>query len=803
MWNDLRYGLRALWKNPGFTAAAATTLAVGIGLNATLFSILNFLLFKPIPVADANRVVWIAGATSGATPVRERFTLPDVQELGRADALAGVLAFADTRMLVKAATSAVRVEGQIVTGGYFDVLGVPAAQGRALTARDDVAGAEMAAVLSDQLARRLFVSAADAVGQPIEINGHAFTIVGVAPRAFRGPDILSPADVWVPMQAAGAVAGIRTANSRDMWWLRAMGRLGTGAGIGEAQAAISAIAASIARTHPHTHEDFAARLVPANGAGPHDRHALTVLAALPAVPLMILLIACANVAGLLLARGVGRARELAIRTALGASRRQIVRQLLAESALLAGLGGAGSLLLLLWTPDLIVRMIGAPVSGDLAPDWRVLFCTIALSGLTVALFGLAPAIRIARIAGPAALRTATGVTAGGSTRLQRALVAGQLSLSLVLLAASGLFLQTLYEEHRADVGFATEGRVTLSFDLKRQRYPDERAAVFYRTLLERASAIPGIRGVSYASYVPLGGRVEFTPAYPADRPVDPNVQPHTTGINAVGPGFFGVLELPILRGRAFDASDFRPAAATAIINETFARTFFPGGNALGQRIRLGDPNGAPHEIVGVARDVIIDEFGEGSRPFVYVPHDGRADDASVIAWTATGGAATLRALEETVHAIDPAVAVFDPMTMQQHLADRMDGERGLSRLLASAAAIALGLAGFGLYGVVAYTVSRRTREIGVRIALGARTDDIRRLFIADGARLALWGLAAGTLPAIGVGVLLSNVLFGIHPADVRALAAAALLLSAGALTASYVPARRAMRVDPMIALRTE
>jgi ABC-type antimicrobial peptide transport system permease subunit len=292
------------------------------------------------------------------------------------------------------------------------------------------------------------------------------------------------------------------------------------------------------------------------------------------------------------------------------------------------------------------------------------------------------------------------------------------------------------------------------------------------------------------------------PVYPAGGPVNSDERPATTGINAVSAGFFETFQLPIVTGRSLDARDAAPGTA-AVVNETFARRIFPDGHAIGGRVRLEGPDRPAREIVGVTRDVIVDEFGERARPFVYVPHDRRAEEVSLMAWASIDGGSALQMLERTVRDIDPAVAVFEPRTMDQHLADRMDGERGLSRLLAVAGGLSVALAAFGLYGVIAYSVTRRTREIGVRMALGARAEDVARLFIADGTRVAIRGLAAGTLPAIGVGILLSRVLFGVHPADVRALAAAAMVLGAAAVLASYLPARRAMRVDPTTALRTE
>lgn len=462
------------------------------------------------------------------------------------------------------------------------------------------------------------------------------------------------------------------------------------------------------------------------------------------------------------------------------------------------------MLVLLWSPELLVRLVGAPLAGDLAPDAPVLLFTLGLSVVTTAIFGLVPALRAARGSAPMSLRGEPGAAAvQPSMRLQRGLVAGQLALSLVLLSASGLFLQSLLEAARADVGFETKGRVTLSVDLKMQRYSDARADAFYGALLERSAAVPGIRSVALASYIPLGGRVTFAPVYLAGQPVNQDERATTAGMNSVTERFFETLELPVVRGRSLDARDMLRGSTAIVVNETFVRRFCGDADPIGQRFHVGSPNRPAQEIVGVAKDVVIDEFGEDPRPFVYEPHAGTAGEVSLIAAADIDTAAALRALESVVREIDPAVAVFEPRTMAQHLRDRMDGERGMSRIFALAGVIALALAACGLYGVIAYTVMRQTREIGVRMALGARAEDIVRLFLGDGARLTAWGVGLGAVPALGVGVLLSGALFGVHPADIRALALAALSLAAAAMLASYLPARRAMRVDPIIALRAE
>jgi predicted permease len=804
--NDLRYALRRLSKNHGFATAAIVTLAVGIGLNVTVFSILNVLLLKPLAVPEPDRLVWITGSATGPDPVRENLTYPDIVDLGSAtDVLSDICAYAETRVALRAGAQAVRVTGQIVTGNYFAAMRVPVASGRSLTAEDDKRGeSEAVAIISHGLWRRLFQGHQDAIGAAIEVNGQPYSVVGVAPPGFAGADILSPADVWLPLSTAARVTSMTHPYERSSWWLRGLGRLAPGVSSQRAAIVLNGVARGIAQANPATHQGFGLQLDAVRGANPGDRSKLGALVILPAVPLSILLIACANVANLLLARGVSRGREIAVRTALGATRWQLVRQLLVESATLAALSGAASLLLSLWTPELLVRIAGAQSSADFSPDIRVVSFTLLMTAATTLAFGLVPALRVSGLSATF-LRAEPGSTAGGtrSARLQRTLVGGQLALSLVLVMADALFIKSVARATRAPVGFETSGLVTLSTDLRMQRYNDERASAFYRALLDRAVAAPGIRSATFAAFVPMGGRVMFMPFYPAGQPVDENARAPRSAVNMIGPSFFDTLRLPIRRGRAIEARDLSATPHVVVINEAMASRLSPGSDPIGLRFSLGSPSSPPVEVVGVAADAVLDEFGETPWPTVYVPHDRQAGEISLIASAGVAPGIALKELEAAIHTIDPAVAVFQPMSMAQHLAERLDGERGLSKLLAVAGAIALGLAALGLYGIMAYTVMRRRREIGVRLALGAQPRDVIRLLVGEGTRLALLGLAAGLIPGLALTFLLSNTMFGVRPADPLAIGGAAALLICTALAASYLPARRALRLDPLASLRAE
>jgi putative ABC transport system permease protein len=806
MLQDFKYAWRSLTSRPLFAAVALATLAIGIGLNTTVFSIVNVLLFKPLNVERPDQLIWISSASTKPGGPQGNLTLPDVLDLGATPVLSGITAAGYLPANVATSGQAVRVDGQLVVGNYFDVVGVAPARGRLLAAPDDRPDAPRVAVISHALWQRLFAGRDDAIGETIKVNGRAFTVIGVAPRGFRGTDLIGSAlsDVWIPLAATMDVAP--TAGnpfSRTSWWLRAIGR--RMAPPAQTAAALAARAGAIAQAFPDSHDGFTVRVDPVRGAPPDEREKVIPLSAiLLLVTLTVLLIACANVANLLLVRGMAKGRETAIRVAIGASRWRLVREQLVESAVVAAAGGAAGLLLSLWTTDILLRFAGVPVDADFSPDRTVLLFTLGVSLLTVVAFGVAPALKNAAVVPAPALKSEQGSgDARPRSRLQGALVAGQLALSMVLLLAASLFVKSLVSARSVDVGFDPRGRVSLSFTLRMHGYSPERSAAFYRSLLESVRATPGVRSASLATFVPLGGRVAVGQLDFPDRPRDPDAMPPRASINSVWPRFFDTMGIAIVRGRPLDDRDMRTPAATAVVNETMAAKYWPDRDPLGQRFSVDGADGPFVEVVGVARDTIVDEFTERKWSSAYLPGGATPDDVALLAWVDGSAGAALRTLEGRVHALDGDIAVFQPQTLQQHLADRMDGERGLSRILGVAGVLALGLAAIGLYGVVAYTVVRRTREIGIRLALGAQPADVVRLFVRDAGRLALVGVAFGIPPAIGVTVILAGEIVGVTVGDPIALAASTCVLTATALMAAYLPARRATRVDPLAALRAE
>ncbi len=734
-------------------------------------------------------------------------TYPDLLDYrARRDVLADAAAFTDSTMALRAGDGALRLTGQVVTANYFSLLGVTPALGRAfLPAEDETPGAHPVVVISDALWRREFGSFPTAVGRSVALNGAAYTVVGVAPRGFAGVDVFSPADVWVPISMAReAIPELRDPASRGTWWLHGIGRLAPGASIVAARGSLTAAAAAIAREFPATHASATVRVDAFHGAEPSDRAGvMQVSALLLGVTLIVLFIACANVAGLLLSRAASRQREIGIRLALGATRGTLARQLFAESVMLAACAAALSLLLSMWTTEAAVRLLDLPGELDPRLDWRGVAFTIAVAMAAALVFGLTPALRAAGQDLLPSLRSEPGADAlPRSSRLQRAIVAGQLALCLMLLVGAGLFLRALLTASRMDVGFAYADRVSLSMDLRMQRYAPAKAAAFYRELVARVQALPGVRRVTLAENVPMGGRVSVSGLEFPGRPRDPDARPPRAAVNHVWIGFFDTLGVPILRGRDFTSADLTAPSEVAIISESMAARFWAGQDAIGQQFSLGSRE-RPLTIVGIVRDTLVDEFNERPWSSVYVPYAPEPAALSLIAWSNAPPADTIRAIENTIRGMDADLPLFKSMPLSGHIADRMDAERALSRMLTVSAALALLLASLGLYGVMAYTVTRRQREIGVRVALGATSADIVRLFVGEGMRLSLFGALAGLIPAIIVSKLLGSELVGVTTFDPATFAGTTAMLATVSLLAAWLPARRALGVDPMTAMRSE
>jgi predicted permease len=805
--SDLRCAVRTLLRNPVFTAGAVLTLGLGIGVNSTIFTLANAMLLRPMAaVQSPSELVWISGLWRD-TGRSTGMSYPEfVEYAAQADAaFAGVLAFGPTAFSVAGGKEPLRVRGHLVSGSYFATLGVHPALGRVLQASDDVSGAEPHVVLGYRLWQQHFGGDPDVLGKPLTINGQPLVVVGIAREGFAGPERVEAADLWVPIAALPRINA-----SQGKWltepgtlWLRLMGRLRSGTTIDQATAIIATIAERLERAHPDASKNRTTTLSSAaSGVRPSDRGELLPIAGLLlAITALVLVIACANVANLVLARGTARSLELGVRTALGATRRRLVRQLLTESLVLGACAAVLAVLLSFWAADLLASQLSGADFGGLvaAPDARVLLFTALVACGSVCVFGLVPALTATRGALLPRLRE-TPSAGGRRSRLQGTFVVAQLSLSLVLLLAAGLSLRALQKAGAIDLGFNPEHLYTASYDLVLQNYPEVRRDTFRRSLRERIGALPGVTSAAIASLPPLSGTMVSTiatSAGDADQPVEARVY-----MNAVGPGYFSTLELPIIRGRGITEEDGRGAPQVVLVNETLARQLWGDADPLGRTMRLDDDT---LRVVGVARNSKYDEATEDPRAFLYLSLSQHAtvDRETVLVRTAGSPALIASTVQAQLRALDPALPIFDARTFDDVLKQRADKQRGLSGLFAAFGVVALLLAALGLYAVMAYAVARRTREMGVRLALGATPAQVTRLVAGDGLRLALTGVAIGSLLAIPLGQVLGALIFGVEVADLAAFAAACVLLVGVALAAALLPARRAARVDPMAALRAE
>ncbi|HEY0169828.1 MAG TPA: ABC transporter permease [Pyrinomonadaceae bacterium] len=811
---DVRYGARALARRPGFALVAVVTLALGIGANTSIFSAVNAILLRPLPgVGDADALALVYPTEAGGR-LSGTFSYGHFRRYAEhSKTFESMAAYSGNSLTLREGGRAEHVAAQLVSGNYFSTLGVRAEHGRLFAAGDDEGGApEPSVVLGHRFWARRFGADPSVVGRQIVLNERAFTVVGVASKEFQGTSLPKSPALWVPLRAAAA-AGIRTSDlSNDKSsWLQVVGRVRPGVGREQARAELDAMLARLAADYSESYRaGLRMEIAPARGfaIAPRKRGAVGAMAGVAlAVVGLVLLIACANIANLMLARGLERRKEIAVRLALGASRWRIVRQLLAESLLLALAGGAVASLLTLWTSDLLAQLfhlIPEDTSAlDFAPDARVFGFAFGLSLLTGVAFGLAPALRSSRPDLLPALKDerATDGGRGRKFTLRGALVVAQVAGSLVLLVGAGLFLRSLREAATVETGFETRGVLLSHLYIDPSRQDKARGQEFYRRALERASALPGVRSAALTSAVPLGSRgVRATLLIEGAEP-----QPYA-GVEVdrayVGARYFETMGITLLRGRGFAEQDGEGAPPVAVINETVARRAFGDANPVGLHVRT-DSDGPPVEIVGVVADSKYRSLGDERVPFLYLPlAQNYWPDATLLVRTEGDPAALAPAVRVVVESLD-AEALAGQATMGEHLAAALVPSQVAAGLFGVFGLLALALATFGVYGVVAYTVSRRTHEIGVRMALGARAPDVVRLVLFEGMTLVAVGLGVGLLLALVGTRAVEGALYGVSATDPATFACVTLLLACAALAACLVPARRATKVDPMVALRYE
>jgi len=881
---DLRYGFRMLAKSPGFAAVAILTLALGIGANTAIFSMIDAILMRSLPVQDAQSLVLLKWTTRGRPDIHSSSSYGDCnQQRGRtgpqsscsfsepffhdvaaqAKAFSSVAAFAYGGQLDLSGNGTASVlSAQGVSGAFFPTLGIRAATGRLIAPNDDSVSAPAVVVLNYGYWKTQFGGSPSAIGKTVRLNNIPFTIIGVADARF---DSLSPGriyDVWVPLSSLAQLSPHPWVKARATdvysWWLVIIGRLKPGVSSGQAQAEVTGLFRNDmlhgAKPLAKPADDPTVAALPAqSGLTGETTQISTELYVLMMAVGIVLLIACANVAGLLLSRATARQKEIAVRLALGAGRGRIVRQLLTESILLSTIGGALGILFAVWGTQAIVSLIASnsdrPFGFAPGIDGRVLAFTLAASVLTGIIFGLAPAFRGTRVDLTPALKEGTGSSvaegrAGGKwLTLGNGLVIAQVALAVVVLVGAGLLVRTLQNLKNVDPGFDTRNLLTFGLDPTLIGYKTPQIDVFYRNLQDRLAAIPGVESVSYSNMTLLSGSLWDTGFHLQGRPKDEEAD---ADYLPVGANFFSMMHMRLLSGRNFTSADFagaeaaqekeeqrsaaveakeagiaapagvaaasesaaNEAAVPVIVNKRFLQKYFPKVNPLGQRFGERDADPAKGDwaapgwmIVGVVSDAKYQDLRSPIEPTMYVPSSG--GNTSFAVRTRMNPAAITPMIRGVVSQMDSNLPIFDVHTQTQLIDQLLFQERMIARLSGFFGVLALVLACIGLYGLLSYEVARRTREIGIRMALGAQQKDVLRLVVGQGILLAVVGAAVGIGVAAGVTRYLESMLYNVHANDPATMIAVAVLLTLVALAACYIPARRATRVDPMVALRYE
>ena len=804
---DIRYGLRMIAKAPGFTLLAMLALAIGVCGNTTIFSVINGLLFRPLTgVKEPARLVAVF-TSDYSSGLYGSNSYPDYVDFrDQTDVFESLAASQPAVLSYAGDNEAERLRGFVVTGNYFEVLGVSAQLGRTLQRSDDQATGALPVVISDTLWRGRFNSDPAIVGQTVRLDNQPYTIVGVTAASFRGLRVGLPPQLWVPMR-------VTPNEGRDDRGLQIVGRLKPGVTLAQAQSQLTTIAARLAQAYPKTNLGTLERpkdpkpvtVTQESRLHPQAQVGLWRLSFLLFIVVgLVLLIACANVANLLLARASARRREIAVRLALGASRRRLVRQLLTESLLLALLGGVAGLVLTQWTAGMLPRFFApGDLDGvDFSFDWRVLAFTLGVALITGVVFGLVPALQATRLNLIPSLKDETGSYGQRLRRLalRNVLVISQLALSLVLLICAGLFVRGLRHAVQSDLGFAANNLLEASIETEGASLTPQQSEAFYQQTVERVSGLPGVQSATVVAFVPLsgGGYRRMTAVEGYQPKPNEDVELNT---NIIGLNYFNTMGIPIVAGRDFNAQDRTGSPAVVIVNEVFARRYV-GGNALGKRLRFG--SGQFREIVGVVRNAKYRNLREEPLPFIYTPFAQEPQTGmTLIVRTAGDPSALVGAVRNEVSAINKDVPLFAVQTMTERIDDQLATDRVIAVLLSVFGGCALLLAAIGIYGVVGYAVAQRTHEIGIRIALGADQRDILKLIVSQGMVLTAIGAGIGLALALAATQLLKSLLFGISATDPLTFVSVVIVLVGVALLACYLPARRAMKVDPLVALRYE
>ncbi len=810
-WQDVRYSLRMIAKAPGYAAIAILTLALGIGANTTIFSWINSTLLNPVPgLANPQEVVALALSRPSENPFP--FTYPDVSAMRNGQqSFTGITASGTLPMSLTGKGNPERIWGTVASANYFTVLGVRPTLGRAfLPAEDEKPGGAPVAVISYRLWQTHFAADPDIVGHSIEINQRPYTIVGVAPALFQGSQTGLRSEIWVPiMMVQQLMEQGDLIHDHHYFWMFAMGRLKPGVAPEQAQEEMTLRLKPEVRNYPEEHKGHETVTVYPLWRNPFGVNQIfsMLLPMLMSIAGFVLLLACANVANLMLVRSVARRREIAIRMSLGASRWRLVRQSLIESLMLALAGGAAASIITLWTAGSLMKFLPAmdfPVSLIVRTDRTVLLATLAISVITGVLFGILPALRSSGEAPVGVLKEDAGSVSSGlhKARLTSGLVVAQISLSLLLLICAGLFIRSFLSAQQINPGFRPHNVLIASYDLFTAGYSAEAGAEFDRQLVAKLEALPGIQSVALSSRVPMGFPLGSTSIKLDGYVPQANESMETQDI-IVSPNYFQTMQIPILKGRDFTPRDKKDSQRAVIVSETFVDRYWPHQEAIGKRV-YSDLTHEWFTVVGVARDSKATGLSEKPKPFLYLPLDQVYQATMIVNARVLGDpVASATPVEKAIHELNPALVVFDVADLEVRWQMASFQQRVAGTFVGAFGLVALILATVGVYGVTSYTTRQRVHEIGIRMALGASKEDVLRLVLGQGLRLTLVGMGLGLAAAFGLTRFLKSMLLGVTSTDAMTFFSVACLLCAVALLACFIPALRAIRTDPVVALRHE
>ncbi len=807
---DVRLGLRALRMRPGFTAVALVSLALGIGANTAVFTLVNEAFLRPLPVAAPEELVSLNNDASRS--MFPAFSYPNYEDFrDRSDAFSGLIAYRFAPLSVSHDGIAERMWGYLVSGNYFEVLGIEPVLGRLLSPEDDVLpGGHPVLVLSHRSWLSRFGGERGILGKDLLVNGRSYTVIGVASPGFDGTEIVGAPEVFIPIAMQAAVDRRRDwLDDRAAETIYLQGRLRPGIGLERAQASLDSVALELEREHPLVNEGKRVSLSSAGLMSGRMRSGLLGFTGLlMGVVAFALLLACTNLANLLLARAAERRREIGMSLALGAGRLRLVRRLLTECVVLSLGGGVLGFFLALW----LVRLVAAyrppvdfPLAFDLEVDLRVLLFTFLVSLAAGALFGLLPALRVTRIGPRAAL--SDGPSGESAQRWTRGggLVVFQVALSLVLLVGSGLMMRGLSRAQAIELGFDAERAVEVSFDLTLQGYEEPRGRELQREILERLRALPGVGAVGIADFVPVDLHFSRTRLFIEGEPVPQRLnEAPTTFFSRISPGYLSAMSTPVVAGRDFNDADDEAALPVALVSQALASRFWPGEDPLGRRLSLRTPDSPRVEVIGVVGDGKYAGLNEQPQPFVYLPiRQSYSGTTTVIVRADSDPGRLLPSIRAEIQKVDPAIAVYAARVLAERLSLPLFPARIAATLLGAFGVLSLSLAAIGLYGVMSQMVTRRRREIGIRVALGARREDVLKLAMTAGMAPSFLGVFVGAVAAMVLSRWMASLLFGVSPRDPWTFAATAGLLLLVAALSCFLPARRAANSAPMVSLRTE